>query len=530
MLTKILIIALIYFVGIRIGTQKIFTKLGIPAWKAWVPVVCSIEWYKLVDKPSWWTVWLFVPGVNIFYWAGQLTRMAVAHGRFSFLDSIGATIGAPIYWPWLAYNPNISYISPDGLKPGQKPFVKTRAREWADALIFAILAAFLIRTFIAEPYTIPTPSMEKTLLVGDFPFVSKFHYGARFPMTPIAIPFFHHTIPMLNVPAYLEWIKVPYSRIGGLQKVKRNDMVVFNFPAGDTVAIERQEMSYYDLVRIADFQLKQQGISNMTAIDAVRAQYHIKARPVDKRENYIKRCVAVPSDVLEVKDGVLFINNKKAYEPENVYLPYNVIFKDGLQFSNDNLSEYELEDISGRFNGLPQGHKVYLIKRDVIEKLKNFPSVENIVPFFYPKDQNEDMIEAIFPNNFNHYQWNVDNFGPIVIPAAGMKLMLNDSTIWQYKRLIEIYEGNKLELKDGKIFINGAETNEYTCKLNYYWMMGDNRHNSQDSRYWGFVPEDHIVGKAWFIWLSLDYNGDIFHKVRWSRLFTNIHDKWAKEN
>ncbi len=530
MLTKILIIALIYFVGIRIGTQKIFTKLGIPAWKAWVPVVCSIEWYKLVDKPSWWTIWLFVPGVNIFYWAGQLTRMAVAHGRFSFLDSLGATIGAPVYWPWLANNPGISYISPTGLKPGQKPYVKSRTREWADALIFAVLAAFLIRTFVAEPYTIPTPSMEKTLLVGDFPFVSKFHYGARFPMTPLAIPFFHHTIPMLNIPAYLEWVKVPYYRLAGLQKVKRNDMVVFNFPAGDTVALERQEMSYYDLVRIAEFQMQQQGIRNMTAIDAVRAQYHIKARPVDKRENYIKRCVAVPNDILEVKNGVLYINNNKAYEPENIYLPYNVVFKDGLQFSNDNLNEYELEDISSRFNGLPSGHRVYLMKKDVIEKLKKFPSVQNIVPFYYPNDQNEDMIEAIYPNNFKYYRWNVDNFGPIVIPAAGMKLALNDSTIWQYKRLIEIYEGNMLELKDGKIFINGTETNEYTCKLNYYWMMGDNRHNSQDSRYWGFVPEDHVVGKAWFIWLSLDYNADIFHKVRWSRLFTNIHDKWAKEN
>jgi signal peptidase I len=185
-----------------------------------VPVLKSIEVYKLVDVPTWWTVWMFVPGVNLFYWAGHLTRLAVAHGRFTFLDSIGATIGAPIYWPWLAHQENIKYINATGLKPGQKPFVRSKVREWTDAIIFAVIAAFLIRTFIAEPYTIPTPSMEKTLLVGDFPFVSKFHYGARVPITPLAIPFFHHTIPVLNTPAYLEWIKFPFYRLPGLQKVK----------------------------------------------------------------------------------------------------------------------------------------------------------------------------------------------------------------------------------------------------------------------------------------------------------------------
>ncbi len=531
MFTVILLITLIYYVGVRIGTQKIFSKLGIPAWKAWVPVVCSIEWYKLVDKPTWWTFWLFVPGVNVFYWGGQMTRMAVAHGRFSFLDSMGATLGAPVYWIWIAYNDNIKYISPDGLKPGQKPYPRTRLREWADAIIFAVLAAFFIRTFVAEPYMIPTPSMEKTLLVGDFPFVSKFHYGARIPMTPIAIPFFHHTIPVLNIPAYLEWIKLPYNRLPGLQKVKRNDMVVFNFPAGDTVALERQEMSYYDLLRIAEYQLKQQGITNLSAYDAVRTQYHIKARPVDKRENYIKRCVAVPNDKLEVKDGVLFINDKKAYEPENVYFPYQVVFKDNIQFSPENLREYEMEDISNRFSTpVPANHHLYLIKQSYLEKLRSIPAIESIKPFYYPTGSNEDVIASIYPNTPQYFHWNVDNFGPVTIPAKGMKLILNDSSIYIYKRLIEIYEGNKVEQKDGKIFINGVATNEYTCKLNYYWMMSDNRHNSQDSRYWGFVPEDHIVGKAWFIWLSMDNSADLFHKLRWNRIFVNIHDKWAREN
>lgn len=530
--TKLLLLVAIYYIGIRIGTQKIFTKLGIPAWKAWVPVVCSFEWYKLVDKPKWWTIWLFVPGVNVFYWGGQLTRMAVAHGRFSFLDSMGATLGAPIYWPWLAYNKDIHYISPEGLKPGQKPYPRTKSREWADALIFAVLAAFFIRTFIAEPYTIPTPSMEKTLLVGDFPFVSKFHYGARIPMTPLAIPFFHHTIPFLNIPAYLEWIKLPYNRLPGLQKVTRNDMVVFNFPAGDTVAVERQDASYYDIVREEEYKLKYNGINNMSPFEAVRNEYHIITRPVDKQENYIKRCVAVPNDKLEVKDGVLYVNDKAAYQPENIYLPYSVVFKDNVMFSSNDLYEYEIEDISRRYEKLPSNHRVYLMKKDIAEKLKSFPAIGAVS--LYPMDVKEhsfyEVPGSVFPNNLKYNDWNVDQFGPIFIPAAGTKLILNDSTINQYRRLIEIYEGNAFEKKDGKFFINGVESKEYTCKMNYYWMMGDNRHNSADSRYWGFVPEDHIVGKAWFIWMSIDYAADLFHKMRWNRLFTNIHDKWAKEN
>jgi signal peptidase I len=520
-------ILLVYSIGIRIGTYQIFQKNGIEGWKAFVPVLCSLEWQKLIDKPSWWTWVLFIPGVNLFYWASQLTYMATAHGRHSFLDHAGAVLAAPIYWVWLGNNKNISFISPTGIKPGGKPVVRSAVREWVDAIVFAVVAATLLRTFVFEAYTIPTPSMEKTLLVGDFLFVSKFHYGARIPNTPLAVPFVHHTIPGLNVQAYSELIKLPYIKLPAFQKVKRYDMVVFNFPAGDTVALEKQDMSYYDLLRIADYELKQAGRTDVSAYDAVRQQFHIKARPVDKRENYIKRCVAVPGDKLEVKEGVLYINDSKAYEPENIYLPYNVTFKSNAAFSPENLAEYEIDDISNRFGGIPGDHHVYLLKKETMEKLKTFDAIESVKPFSYPANQSDDVIASIFPNNFKYYHWNVDNFGPIRIPQKGEKLVLNDSTISQYERLIQVYEGNKLEKRDGKIFVNGMEAKEYTCKLDYYWMMGDNRHNSQDSRYWGFVPEDHIVGKAWFIWLSIDYTS---HNLRWSRLFTNIHNKWAPKD
>ena len=515
-------------IGIRVGTYKIFEKRGIAGWKAFVPFLCSMEWQKLIDKPSWWTYMLLLPGVNLFYWAGQLTRMSTAHGRSSFLDHTLAVLAAPIYWIWLGFTDKIIYISPTGLKPGEKAKPKSTPREWADALIFALAAAYLLRMFVFEAYTIPTPSMEKTLLVGDFLFVSKFHYGARVPQTPIAFPLLHHSLPNSTIQSYSEIIKLPYMKLPAIQKVKRFDMVVFNFPAGDTVALEKQEMSYYDLLRIADYQLKQSGNASITAYDAVRQQYHIKDRPVDKRENYIKRCVAVPGDKLEVKEGNLYINDQPAYEPENIYLPYNVSLDANVNLTQQILDELDIDDITDRFGAVPPDHKVLLMTRATVDKFKTFSGIKAISPFSYPRNQNDDVIASIFPNNFKYYHWNVDNFGPVTIPRKGMKLTLNDSTINQYTRLIQVYEGNQLEERDGKIFINGKATTEYTCKLDYYWMMGDNRHNSQDSRYWGFVPEDHIVGKAWFIWLSINYKAeDFLHKIRWSRLFTSIHGKYA---
>jgi signal peptidase I len=527
------LIVLIYAIGIRIGAYKIFEKRGIPGWKAFVPILCSIEWQKLIDKPTWWTAMLFIPGVNLFYWAGQLTRMSTAHGRSSFLDHMFATLAAPVYWPWLGFNDNIKYISPTGLRPGQKPTPKGTIREWADALIFALVAAYLLRMFVFEAYTIPTPSMEKTLLVGDFLFVSKFHYGARIPQTPLALPLLHHSLPYSTRPSYLEWIKLPYMKLPALQKVKRYDMVVFNFPAGDTVALDMQERTYYDIVQQAQYELRASGDSTTNPIDLVKQHYgEIKGRPVDKRENYIKRCVAIPGDKLQLIEGMLYINDQPAYEPENIYQPYLVTLQDNFNVSPAQLSDYEVEDFSTSCR-VPLGHNVLLLRmtKETVDKFKTFSWVKEVKRFAFPPRYLMEPWADVFPNDFRYYHWNIDNFGPITIPKKGMKLVLNDSTLPQYKRLIEIYEGNKLEAKDGKIVINGKEATEYECKLDYYWMMGDNRSNSADSRFWGFVPEDHIVGKAWFIWLSLNYKAeDIFHKVRWNRILTNIHNKWAPKS
>jgi signal peptidase I len=527
------LVVLIYIVGIRIGTYKLYEKRGIPGWKALVPIISSNEWQKLVGKPTWWTAMLFIPGVNLFYWAGQMTRMSTAHGRGEFLDHFLAVVAAPIYWPWLAFNDKIKYISPTGLRPNQKPFPKGIVREWADALIFALVAAYLLRMFVFEAYTIPTPSMEKTLLVGDFLFVSKFHYGARIPQTPLALPLLHHSLPGSTTQSYLEWIKLPFMKLPALQKVKRYDMVVFNFPAGDTVALEKQDRTYYDLVREAEMQLKQENNTTTSPIDRVKEQYHteLKARPVDKRENYIKRCVGIAGDKIEIRKGILFVNDQKAYEPENAYLPYTVSFGDSVVITEEKIAQFSSDFTAEPMFQEAHNSIVFRLTKESAEKVKTLSEIKAVRPFSYESATKIFPVANIFPNNFKYNNWNIDNFGPITIPKKGMVLQLNDSTINQYRRLIEIYEGNLLVEREGHIFINGKEAKEYTCKLDYYWMMGDNRHNSADSRFWGFVPEDHIVGKAWFIWFSWNTDAkDFIHKVRWNRLLTNIHGKWAPKS
>jgi len=352
--------------------------------------------------------------------------------------------------------------------PDAKP--KTKVREWTDAIVFAVIAATLIRWLILEAFTIPTPSMEKSLLVGDFLFVSKLHYGARTPATPLQIPLTHQKIWGTNIPSYLDWIQLPQFRLPGFSSVKRNDVVVFNYPP---------EFQY----------------------------------PVDLKTNYIKRCIGVPGDDLEVKGMQVYINGEEAKNPEEMQYRYFVQTNETI-----NQRVFEKYEISEKYkvNG---GYMIFTTPATANE-LNSLQFISNVQVLEAEEGKPE---LQIYPDA-SKYPWNVDFWGPIKIPGEGMTIEVNAETMTKYGAVIEYYEGNDMvQVKDSTLTIDGEQLTSYTFKQDYYFMMGDNRHNSEDSRFWGFVPADHVVGKALFIWMSIDPEKSFFSKVRWGRLFNGIN-------
>lgn len=385
---------------------------------------------------------------------------------------------------------------------------QTKVVEWVDAIIFAVIAATFIRMFFIEAYTIPTSSMEKTMLIGDYLFVSKTAYGPKLPNTPLSFPFVHHTMPFSQTQkSYVEWIKNPYKRIAGFGKVKNNDVVVFNFPEGDTVATNVQNQSYYQLVR---------SYGRERVWKEKETFGEIISRPVDKRENYIKRCVGIAGDVIELKNGQLFVNgNEQHHFPGMQY--DNIVTTDGTGINKRTLEQLHISEADRHVYSNTQ--YLFPLTQDSEDKIKAMKNVKSVQKTLVAAG---NWSPEIFPFS-SKYQWNVDNFGPLQIPKKGQTVTLTMDNLPIYQRIISLYEANDLKVKDGVISINGAVANSYTFKMDYFWMMGDNRHNSADSRYWGFVPEDHIVGKAVFIWLSLDKDQPFYSKIRWSRLFSFVH-------
>lgn len=421
-------------------------------------------------------------------------------------------------------------------KDGKKPSAWI---EWADALIFALVAVYIINLFLFQNYKIPTSSLEKSLLVGDHLFVSKVSYGPRMPNAPIFFPLVQNTFPITNTKSYAEWPMWGYKRLAGLGQVQRNDIVVFNFPAGDTLCFNVPNPDYYTLLlsegsnylRMHPEILNGKSFSNSWErnhylMNIGRAQIDSKKgvfgdiiwRPVDKRDNYVKRCVAIPGDTLQMIHNHLYINGKEVDNPENLQHNY-YISTNGVQLNNKFFERMEISNEDKSYGGV--GPNYYLpLTVDKAKAMENMPIISSIV---IDEEQPDSTGLNVYPYSTD-YPWSRDNYGPLWMPQAGATVKLDMKNVLLYERIITAYEGNKLEVANDKIYINGKQTDEYTFKMNYYYMLGDNRHKSADSRYWGFVPEDHIVGKPIFVWLSLNPDKPLFSSVRWNRFFMSVHN------
>ena len=525
----------IFFLAVQLihfgGSWKLYQKAGRKSWEALIPVYNAVVLMEIIRRPKWWVVLLFIPIINLMIFPVVWVETLRSFGKKSSLDTALGILTFGLYTYTINYSDNVQYEEDRSLVP------RTWFGEWISALIFAITAATLVHNYFIQPYIIPTGSLEKTLLIGDFLFVSKFHYGARTPMTAVAFPMVHDTLPIVKSKSYLDFPQLPYFRLPGFQKVVRNEIVVFSWPA-DTV---RQ------------FFVKEKGVR----------------KPIDKKSNYVKRCVGIPGDTLSIVDGFVHINGEKSILPERaktqyVHTAYRAKGISGRKLQSENFKDftrkYRIDNISNESYQalLPYIYGIYSNERDnfivispavgipveVARKLRLKmseilePQKELLLTIAEAEGLNKTMeLDSIvrqvnrsktpntsfFPNHLP-YDWNEDNFGPIVLPKAGTSVNLTLQNLPLYKKIIREYEKNLLEVKDGAIFINGKETTLYSFQQDYYWMMGDNRHRSEDSRYWGFVPEDHIVGKPVLIWFSIEGISDGIRNwsIRWDRVMTTV--------
>lgn len=524
---SILIFLIVYYLLTSFTLQKLFVKAGEEGWKALIPGLNFVIWCKIIGRPGWWAALLLLPLVNIFIWSGMCVDIVRSFGKYSFLDSFLAVIATPFPFFQTGKDAKANYLGPtiklerayvEKLQEAEtgedkyklkklisnNPYKKSSGREWSEAIIFAVFAATFIRMFLIEAYVIPTSSMEGSLLVGDFLFVSKAHYGIRTPQTVIQFPLVHNTIPLIGSESYLENPKLKLTRLKAIENIDHNESVVFNFPEGDSVYV-------YPGRTYSVYQTRRMPASYRRGIE----KYELRTRPVDKMDHYIKRCIALPGDKFEIKNRQVYINDKPAVNPTNLQYDYYVN-SPGVTLNENKIKEWGIsaEDIGG--GTIRPNSNTMVLNASEIEKIKSLDPNITIEPI---PQQNQP--GAYFPNDAKNFgNWNNDNYGPMTIPKEGATVNLDPSTIALYRRVIEVYEGpNRVTIKDGKILINGQEATTYTFKMDYYWMMGDNRHRSEDSRFWGYVPQTHVVGKPLFIWFSTK-DGSMFNGIRWNRVFT----------
>ena len=525
---SVLLFIIISYIILSIALFFLFPKLGIENWKGLVPVLNFKEWGEAVGRSKWYFLWLFFPIVNIFIFVGLAVDMARSFGKYKFIHTAASVIYAPAMMAYLAFNKDEKYLSPilprereyrikmmEARKAGnqreydklasQNPYRKSALREWTESIVFAVFAAAFIRMFLIEAYVIPTPSMEGSLLVGDFLFVSKAHYGIRTPLPVAMVPLLHNRIPFFGGESYLKKPSLPYYRLKAIESIDNNDPIVFNWPVGDSVYITNQR-SY----TVSQVSQNPEFLRYDAELGKKVKQKDFVVRPLDKKDHYIKRCVAKAGDTLQIINRQVHINGQPAKNPEKMQFLYRV--SNARSINKKRLDSWGIDnaDIWGSAKN-PAG---YFLDDDQVKKMRSLGNGIQVIVQGNPKEPNK-----LFPHDpANFSNWSIDDFGPIWIPKAGVTVDISKENIALYKRIIGVYEGNDLRIEGDKILINNEATSQYTFKQDYYWAMGDNRHNSEDSRMWGFVPADHIVGKPLFIWLSTK-NGSIASGIRWNRMF-----------
>lgn len=520
---------------LSVSLYMLFPKAGVDAVKGLIPGVNFIEWCKLIGRKPTHALWLLFPIVNLFIFVAMAVDLVRSFGKLEFKHTAAAVIYAPAIFFKLAKTPEDVYLGPTLVREAEyaksleeakaagdayklkgleekNPYKKSVAREWVESIVFAVFAAAFIRMFLIEAYVIPTPSMEGSLNVGDFLFVSKAHYGIRPPMTVAMIPLLHNQIPIINKESYLKKPSLPYRRFPALEKIEAGKPIVFNWPVGDSVYITSSRSYFVSQIERQPEYITQ----DRELMDKVKNKDYV-VRPLDKKDHYIKRCVAGPGDSLKIVDRQLYLNGKAVKNPKHLQYLYQIQLPQNVSINNKKLDKWGIDfgdNATGGqqlFNG---GQGFLYLDDEQVDKLKSLDANVKMQP--YPQTAEPT---KLFPfDTIIGKNWSLDNYGPIWIPKAGATTALNPDNLAFYKRIIEVYENNKLEIKGRDIYINGQKADSYTFKQDYYWAMGDNRHNSEDSRAWGYVPFDHIVGKPLFIWFSTK-EGSIRNGINWDRLF-----------
>ena len=512
----------ISYLCLNLALFIIFNKANVNPWLAIIPGYNFMVWCKLIGRPAGWPFLLLVPIVNIFIFCGMTVDLVRSFGKLRFIDSVLAIIICPIYLiiiglkntynePILvlerAYSQKLLKAKSNNNQPllqklrSKNPYKKSMVREWGESVVFAVFAAAFIRMFLIEAYAIPTSSMEGTLKVGDCLFVSKIHYGLRLPSTVLSLPLLHNKIPVINRKSYFEHLSLDYKRLPALEKIEPLDKIVFNWPYGDSVYVTNERI--WNVNQIKQIPSLERAISGLPLI----------THPVDKREFYVKRCIATPGDTLHIVDRKVFLNGIHLPDPSNTQFKYHLNTPSGiLNLKMLERLKVNIEDS----RHIPNTYNLSLNQVDQIKVLD--PSISlTLLP--------QNIKGQVFPHDQDHFDnWTIDNYGPVYIPKKGATVSLTHENIALYHRIIALYENNDLSIRDDGIYINHEKVNSYTFQQDYYWGMGDNRHNSEDSRSWGFIPEDHIVGKPLFLHFSMK-NGNLKEGINWGRILKNISGK-----